>query len=320
MAKLSRPRRGSLQYWPRKRARKVIASVNWNALSLKNIQDNSKILGFIGYKVGMKSAYVKDSTPDSMTKNKRIAIPATIIECPAMKIFSVRFYKNGIVKDEVLASNIDKELKRKIKFPKKHSKKIDDIKDYDNIKVIVYSIVKTTGIKKSPDISEMALSGSIENKIKFAKEYFNKELRVKDVFDKMQLVDIRGITKGKGLEGSVKRFGLGLKGHKSEKGIRRQGSLGQWHPARVTFRTPMAGQMGMFVRAVFNSKIIDISNINEKNINPSGGFKNFGNVKTDYLILSGSVQGPSKRQLIITQPLRKTKNTDKKIYELLELR
>jgi len=318
MAKLSRPRRGSLQYWPRKRAKKALPSVSWTKISSEN--NSKKLMGFIGYKVGMKSAYVKDSTPDSMTKNKRITIPVTIVECPAMKILSVRFYKNGIVVDEVLASNPDKELKRKIKFPKKHSEKIEDVKDYEDIRVIAYSVVKTTGIKKSPDISEIALGGNVEDKLNFVKEHFNKEIKVKDIFDKMQLVDIRGITKGKGLEGAVKRFGIGLKGHKSEKGRRRAGSLGPWHPARVTFRAPMAGQLGMFARHVLNSTVLDVSSINEKNINPASGFKNFGNVKTDYLILTGSVQGPSKRQMVLTQPLRKTKKTEKKNYELIELR
>jgi len=43
--------------------------------------------------------------------------------------------------------------------------------------------------------------------------------------------------------------------------------------------------------------------------------KNFGDVKTDYLIVDGSVQGPSKRQLIITAPLRQTKRQAKKNYE-----
>ncbi len=318
MAKLSRPRRGSLQYWPRKRSKKSLPSVSWTKISSENI--SNKLMGFIGYKVGMKSAYVKNSTPDSMTKNKRIVVPVTIIECPPMKIFSVRFYKYGIVANEVLAQNLDKELKRKVKLPKNYSKKIEDIKDYDDIKIIVYSIVKTTGIKKSPDISEIALGGSLDDKINFVKEHLNKEIKVKDIFNKMQLVDIRGITKGKGLEGAVKRFGIGLRSHKAEKGRRRPGSLGPWHPARVTYRAPMAGQLGMFVRPVLNSKIIEVSSINEKNINPSSGFKHFGNIKTDYIILTGSVQGPPKRQMVITQPLRKTKQTEKKNYELIELR
>jgi large subunit ribosomal protein L3 len=319
MAKLSRPRRGSLQYWPRKRAKSILPSVNWNNISSKN--NDKKILGFIGYKVGMMSAYVKDNTPDSMTKNKRVVFPVTIVECPPIKIFSARFYKNKLIIAEVLAGNLDKELIRTVKLPgKTYSKKIDDIKDYDDVRILVYSTVKRTGLKKSPDMTEVAIGGSLDDKIAFVKEHFGKELKINEVFEKLGLVDVHGVTKGKGLVGAVKRFGIGLKGHKSEKGRRRAGSLGPWHPARVTFHAPQAGQLGMFSRVVYNNKILDIANINEKNINPSSGFKQFGNIKTDYIILNGSVQGPAKRQMILTMPARKTKKQEKKNVELIELR
>ena len=87
------PRKGSLQYWPRKRAAKFLPRVNWN----NKINSSKKLQGFICYKVGMTSCHVKDKTPNSMTKDKKIAIPVTIISCPPMKIFSVRFYKNKLV-------------------------------------------------------------------------------------------------------------------------------------------------------------------------------------------------------------------------------
>lgn len=318
MAKLSRPRRGSLQYWPRKRAKKILPSVNWNAIYTQN--DSKGLLGFIGYKVGMSSAYAKDLTADSMTKNNRISFPVTIIECPPLKILSVRFYKNNKITTEVLSNNFDKEIKRVVKLPKNSSKKIDEIKDYDDIRLLVYSEVKKTGIKKSPDLIEIAIGGTLEEKINFAKDNLNKEIKVSDVINKAQLVDVRAVTRGKGLQGAVKRFGIGLKSHKSEKGRRRAGSLGPWHPARVTFQTPQAGQLGMFTRIVYNNKVIEVGNINEKNINPSSGFKHFGNILTDYVILRGSVQGPTKRQMILTAPLRKTKRQDKKNFEVIDYR
>lgn len=319
MGSLSRPRKGSLQYWPRKRARKILPSVNWKGISSKN--DDKKLLGFVGYKVGMVSAFVRDMTPESMTKNKRITIPATVIECPPLKIFSVRFYKDKKIVSEILSEKLDKELKRKLKLPKTSSKKkLDDIKDYDDIKIVTYSTVSKTSIKKKPDVSEFAIGGSKEDKLAFVKENLGKEIKISDVFENMQLVDVRGVTKGKGMQGPVKRFGITLRQHKSEKGLRKVGSIGPWHPAHVSFRVPMAGQMGFFTRSVYNNKVIDINSINEKNINPPSGFKNFGQIKTDYLILRGSIQGPSKRQLILTQPLRKTRKQDKLNFELIELR
>lgn len=310
MAVRKSPRKGSLQFWPRKRARKFLPRVNWDA-----INSGKNLKGFICYKAGMTSLVVLDNTPNSMTKGKKIVIPTTILECPPMKILSVRFYKHGIVKKEILNEHLEKELKRKIKIPKKkHS--LNDLKseDYDDVKVIVYSEVKKTNLKKTPDITEIGISGSKEEKFNFAKENLNKEISVRDVFEKNQLVDLRGLTKGKGLQGPVKRFGLTLKQHKSEKGQRRPGSLGPWHPARVTFRVPMAGQMGMFTRAIYNGKIISLG----KSEGKFNGIKNYGDIKTDFLIVHGSVQGPAKRQLLITAPLRETKKQKKKVFEVIE--
>jgi len=239
------PRKGSLQFWPRKRAAKFLPSVNWKA-----IDSGKNVKGFICYKAGMASALVKDDTPDSMTKGKEKTVPVTILECPAMKIFSVRFYNDGKVVDGVLGEKLGKELKRKINLPKK-VRRMDDVKkEYDDVRVIFYSVVKKTNLKKKPDLVEIGMVGSLEEKLSFIKENLDKEISVLDVFENGQLVDFRGLTKGKGFQGPVKRFGIKLKFHKSEKGRRRPGSLGPWHPARVIFRVPMAGQLGMFTRAV----------------------------------------------------------------------
>jgi len=309
MPKGKRPRKGSLQFWPRKRARKLLPSVNWNV-----INSGKNLKGFIIYKAGMASALVKDNTPNSMTKDKQITIPVTILECPPMKIFSVRFYKNGKVAKDILAEQFDKELKRKVKLPKKSSGKIDDVKDYDNVSLIIYSQVKKSGLKKKPDLTEIGIKGSLDEKIAFVKENLNKEIFVSDVFENGQLIDLRGLTTGRGFQGTVKRFGIKLKRAKSEKGRRRPGNLGPWHPARVTFRVPMAGQLGMFTRVHYNQKIIGIGKGEIKNI------KNYGDIKTDYIIAAGSVQGPSKRQLLATTPLRESKKQSKKSYELIGLK
>jgi large subunit ribosomal protein L3 len=314
MAQPKTPRSGSLQFWPRKRASKFLPSVNWSSV---NTNSSKGLKGFIGYKAGMVSGYVLDNTPDSMTKGKKIIIPMTVLECPKIKIFSVRFYKNGKVMNEVVSKNPDKELKNKIKFNKKEPGNIEHVKDYDDIRVIIYSLVKNTGIKKTPDLSEVAIVGSLDEKLNFVKANLHKEISVSEIFERGKLVDIRGLTKGKGLQGPVKRFGITLKSHKSEKGQRRPGSLGPWHPLRVTYMVPMAGQMGMFTRVVYNNEIIEVGS--EKN-SLLKNIKNFGDVKTEYILVRGSVPGPSKRQLLITPSFRETKKQAKKKFQLLELR
>src|SRR3989344_391647 len=103
---------GSLQFYPRKRSAKILPRTNWNIVTQSG--KNTGLLGFIGYKIGMKSAYVKDETANSMMKGKRIIIPVTLIECPPLKILSVRVYKHGKIVKETMNANLEKELSRKI--------------------------------------------------------------------------------------------------------------------------------------------------------------------------------------------------------------
>lgn len=314
MGTIHKPKAGSQQYWPRKRAERILPNVNWNAIKTSS----TGLMGFIGYKVGMTSAFVKDDTADSMTKGKKIILPATIVECPELKIFSVRFYKNKKVVGDVIVSN-DKELKHIVRVPKQVGK-IEDFKaDFDDVRVIVYSEVKKTDIKKTPDMIELAIAGTKDQKLAFVKEKAGKSISVSEVFSK-GLVDVRGVTTGHGLQGPVKRFGISLKSHKSEKGVRRPGSLGPWHPARVTFVTTMAGQLGFFTRVLFNNMILKTAKISDLNINKAGGFPHYGNIKTEFLVISGSLPGPQKRPLLLTTSLRPTKYTNKRKLEFIELR
>jgi len=314
---LHRPRHGSLQFWPRKRARKELPSVNWRPLERKTVGSKG-ILGMIGYKAGMISVLVKDNTLHSQTKGKQIVIPATIIECPKIKILGIRFYKAGKTAIDILADDIDKELKKIVKIPKAAGKgKLEGIKteNYDNIRLLVYTLPKKVEFKTS-NIAEVGLEGNLNEKLNFAKSILGKEISIKDIFEKGKLVDIHSVTKGKGFTGPVKRFGLHLKAHKSEKGVRRPGSLGPWHPARVTWRAPLAGQMGYFTRVHYNNKILEIDSA-EKIAHIT--LDNFGKIKNDYLIVKGSVGGPAKRAIFMVYAARPTKHTSKEAFEIVKI-
>ena len=171
MGRRSQPRSGSLQIWPRKRAERFLPGVNWNAIK------GQGLLGFIAYKVGMTSCLVKDLTANSLSKDKRIIVPVTVLEAPSMKIFSVRLYKNGLCNAEIVLSS-DKELKRVIKIGKVG--KIEDLdkKEFDDLRVIVYSQVGKTAIKKTPDMIEIGFGGKLEEKIAFVKEKAGKDIFV----------------------------------------------------------------------------------------------------------------------------------------------
>jgi large subunit ribosomal protein L3 len=307
-----RPRHGSLQFYPRKKAAKILPSANWKQIS----SSEKGLLGFLAYKVGMISVLVKDSTDKVQTSKKQVIMPATILEVPSMKIFSVRFYKNNKVLSEMVVSN-EKELKKKLKVPKE-IKKLDSgvPENYDDLRVLAYSLAKQTSIKKTPDLIELGIQA--DNKLDYAKSLIGKEITLQN-FSHGNLLDVRGVTKGKGMQGPVKRFGVKLRFHKSEKGQRKVGSIGPWHPARVTFRVPMAGQMGLFSRIIYNLYILNQGKISDKDINPKAGFKNYGKIKTSYLILSGSVQGPSKRQILLTPSFRQSKKQLKRKLSFIEV-
>ena len=314
MPSLKQPRSGSLQFYPRVRAEKFLPRVNWRPIPKKS--EKETVLGIIAYKVGMATAIVKDMTEKVLSSGKQIPIPVTILEVPQMKIYAIRFYKNNIPFKDIVVTN-DRILKKVVRIPKTlPSLEASIPSEYDDVHILIYTLVNTTSIKKTPDIAEIAITAP--NKQEFVKALTKREISLSD-FLRDNLIDIRGITIGKGTQGPVKRFGISLKQHKSEKGVRRPGSLGPWHPARVTFRAPLAGQLGFFSRIAYNSYIITAGKIAEKDINPIAGFRDYGKIKTSYLLVKGSVMGPPKRQLLLTHAFRKTHNQEKRKYQFIEL-
>ena len=284
MAKKHHSRHGSMQFWPRKRAKRIYPRTrSWPDL------DGAKLLGFAGYKAGMTQVSIRDNT-NSITKGQIISVPATIIECPPLKPLSLRFYKHhsygSVIIGEIFSKALDKELSRKITLGKKQKEeKIPE--NYDYLKLVVYTQPKLTTIgKKKPEVIELGISGELE----FAKLLLNKsEIKIEDVFRENQYIDIHAVTKGKQ--------------HKSEKGTRRVGSLGNWYAK--TWRVAHPGQTGFFKRTEHNKLIFRIEN--EKEINPNSGFHKYGVVKNDYVLIKGSVAGPQKRAIVLTEPIRDKK-------------
>ncbi|MBU1974011.1 MAG: 50S ribosomal protein L3, partial [Nanoarchaeota archaeon] len=304
MGKKKHPHRGSMQFWPRKRARYSLARV-------RSWAEESKVkpLGFVGYKAGMTQLRLDDSRPKSLTKGQTIVYPTTIVECPPMVIFGVVFYKNKRKFASILHSKLAKELKKKIQLPKKQLTKMDEIKEFDDLKLLIHTTPKLTGIgTKKPKISEIALGGAKEEKLSYAQENLGKEIKIEDVFENGVLVDLHGITIGKGFQGTVKRYGVQIRQHKSEKTKRGIGNLGGWTPKRVDFRVQQPGKMGYHLRTEYNKQILKIGNDGE-NITPKGGKNRYGVIKNSYVLVKGSIPGPKKRAVVITQAIRPNKSS-----------
>jgi len=236
--------------------------------------------------------------------------PATILECPPLKPFSLRFYNKTCHKLELIteipASNLDKELKRKIRLPKKTSiKKIPD--SFNEISLLVYTQPKLVSAlpKKKPEIFEIMIGGK-EN-LEYAKSLLEKEIKISDILQPGKLVDIHAVSKAHGFQGPVRRFGVALRQKKSEKSVRNPGSLGPWNQQQHTmYRVAHAGQTGYHTRTEYNKLVLKIDS-DPKKINPKGGFKNYGLVKNDYVLVRGSIPGTRKRLIRFIPSIRPNK-------------
>ena len=308
-----------MQFWPRKKAKRSYARVR----SWINPQKKGMV-GFCGYKVGMAHIIATDDIPNSLTQKQTVSIPVTIIECPPIKIASVVFYKKSLDGDriisEVFAEKFDKELGKKINVPKKPGKKLEEITGFDDIKVKIYTQPKLTGIgAKKPQIFEIALGGTKEDKLTFAKEHLGKEVKIQEVFSPGEQIDIHSVTKGKGNQGPMKRFGISLRNHKSEKSIRNPGSLGGWKSqGKVMFRVSHAGQTGYHLRTEYNKWVLKIGE-DGKEVNPKGGFQNYGLVKGSYMILKGSIGGSRKRLITFAKAMRPNSKVPNKPLEITKV-
>ncbi|MFC1754289.1 50S ribosomal protein L3 [Thermoproteota archaeon] len=311
-----KPRDGSMQFWPRKKARRQYPKIrSWAA------KKEAVPLGFSGYKVGMAHVMYTDNRKTSQTKGQDISCPVTIIECPPLKVVGVRFYKKDAygskaAKDIVVPA--EKELARKVHLPKKsRDKELEKIdpEEYDDITIIVCTQPKLAGIgKKKPEIFEIGLGGSIKEKLDYTKSILGKDLKISDIFKEGGLVDIHAVTKGKGFQGPVKRFGIGIRSHKSEKTKRGPGSLGGWKgQGHFMYRIAHAGQTGYQTRTEYNKWVMKIGHDPKdiEAVNPKGGFKSYGIVKNPYVLIKGSVTGPAKRLIRINTALRGRKQTPK---------
>lgn len=307
IGKRHNPRRGSLMYWPRKRAKRIYSRVrNWPS------SDEIKPLGFAGYKAGMTHIIAIDNRKTSPTKGEEIQIPCTVIETPSLFVFGLRFYKKTpsgfICVCDILSENISKEFKRKTILPKKRKKKIEDIKGFDDIKLLAHTKPKEAGVKrKKPEIFEVGVGGKeINKKTEFCRNLIGKEIKVSEVFKEGQQIDVISVSKGKGFQGPVKRFGVKLLSHKAEKARRKPGSYGPEGHAKLTYRAVMPGQLGYNTRVEYNKQILRIDS-DGKNIIPKGDFINYGLIKSDYIIIAGSVPGPRKRLIRLRHAMRPSK-------------
>ena len=303
-----------MAYYPRKYSKRIVGRIrNW-PLWVSDV----KLLGFVGYKVGMVHLFRIDNNPNSPFYGREIFCPATILEAPPLLVGGLRFYSNnqyGLkIFKEIWAEELPKNVFRKIPQIKTSSKGVskvakkeimDNLSNISEVRAICITQPWLTHIgKKTPEIMEIPISGDKLNATELGFNIIGKEIRIKDVFRSGQYVDVISITKGKGFEGVIKRFGVKIlpRWHKHRKGHRRIGSVGPTKPA-IMFTTPRPGQTGFHQRTEYNKLVLKIGE-DPNEVNPKGGFKHYGVIRNDFIILEGSIPGAIKRLIRLREPIR----------------
>lgn len=329
MGKKSKPKAGSMAYYPRVRAKSMIPK--FNSLTMPK-EDGVKVLNFYGYKVGMLHVMGINKHKGSPFNNQKVAISSTLVEFPPITVFGLRFYGGRVkkaMKDFVFTSKSGKFLSKRLSGITKAKEKGDLLKNaldfFETNKGKIKNLVliaqthpeKTTIGKKSPEVIELHLSGKPEDQIDFFKEKLGKDLEFNDFGKEDLYVDIKGITIGKGFQGVVKRFGIKRRHHKSEKGVRKIGATGPWHPPLIMSTVPRAGQMGCHNRVQANQKVLKI--LEPKDVAKKAGWEDYGVVKNKAVIFTGSLPGPVKRLLAFRFAGRKHKDVKTDISEITNI-
>jgi len=290
-------------------------------------------MGFAGFKAGGINIMTVDDRDRTPNFGKQFLNPSTVIATPPIRIVGIRGYKKGVngrhVGFDIYSRDAPKELSRKAEVKYKEDlfvKAEASLSSINSIMAIAAVVPKDANLaQKKPFVFEIAISGSDnQKKFDYVKGLFGKEIRITEVFQLGQYVDVLGITRGKGVEGPVTRFGVKRKQHKSRKSVRAVGTLGPISPAVVMYTVARQGQRGFHQRTEYNKRILLMSSADKDSqtaINPSGGFKHFGLIRDDYVVLRGSVPGVPKRILKLRQPMRETKRKiiEPKVVEVMSV-
>lgn len=286
-----------IRYWPKIKA------------------DAPKLLGFAGYKAGMTYVFAIEDRKRSPNFGKEVMKAATILEAPPLIVCGIRTYSHnpyGLQQlTECWMKNPPEEMERTLVLPENFNTEemLQKIADNQEQTSIVRAIVATQPSqaslsKKKPEVTEIEIGGgTIPQQIEFAKSLIGKTVTAEEVFKSGQFIDIAAITTGKGWQGPVKRWGVTIlqaKGRKTKRGI---ATLGPWNPHHLMYSIPRAGQMGYHQRIEYNKRILKMGK-DGKDVNVKGGFLRYGNLKSSYIIIEGSVPGTEKRTIKLRVPAR----------------
>jgi large subunit ribosomal protein L3 len=315
MPQPERPRKGSLGFGPRTRSASETPRFN----SWPDDDGQPGLQGFAGYKAGMSHVVMINDEPDSPREGMEETVPVTVVETPPMQVIALRAYEDTPYGKrpltEVWADEFHPALDRTLDLPDdpesgaSEEQIMDELESGNlaDVRAITHTVPgDLDGVpKKRPDVMENRVGGgSLEARVEFGLDVLGEgEYTVNDVFRAGEYADVAGVTKGKGTQGPVKRWGVQKrKGKHARQGWRRRiGNLGPWNPSRVRSTVPQQGQMGYHQRTELNKRLIDVA---EEDPTVEGGFINYGEVDGQYALVKGSVPGPKKRLVRLRPAVR----------------
>merc|ERR1711878_2752 len=318
--KFSAPRHGSLGFLPKKRAARHRGKVK--SFPKDDPKKLVHLTAFLGYKAGMTHVVREVDRPGSKVNKKGVVEAVTIIETPPVVVVGVvgyietprglrtfktvwaehlseecrrRFYKNWYRSKKKAFTRASKKWQED--GAKEIEKDLAKMKKYCKvIRVIVHTQMKLLKKRqKKAHIMEVQVNGgSVPQKVDWARDMLEKQVNVGSVFSQDELIDVIGVTKGKGYKGVTSRWHTKKLPRKTHKGLRKVACIGAWHPARVGFSVARAGQKGYHHRTEMNKKIYRIGDgvhtkdgkvvknnasteydLTEKTITPLGGFPHY---------------------------------------------
>jgi large subunit ribosomal protein L3e len=335
------PRHGSLGFLPKKRTQHKFGKIK--SFPKDDPKAECHLTAFMGYKAGMTHIVRNVTKPGSKLDKKDVVEAVTILECPPMVAVGIVGYvetpRGQRALSTVWAGHLSDECRRVFyktwykskkkaftKYAKKYEKESDKIdqelarmKKYcSSIRLLCHTQISLTKLsQKKAHIKEIQINGgSLDAKVDFCKGLFEKKIRVGSVFEQNEMIDVIGVTKGRGIDGVITRWGVTRLPRKTHRGLRKVACIGAWHPARVQFQVPRAGQNGFHHRTEINKKIYRVgkclaedpnngstaNDLTEKAVTPMGGFPHYGEINEDFIMIKGTCMGIKKR--VIT--LRKT--------------
>ncbi|WP_275097731.1 50S ribosomal protein L3 [Sedimenticola hydrogenitrophicus] len=210
------------------------------------------MLGIVGRKVGMTRVFTEEG----------VSVPVTVIEVEPNRVTQLRTIEN----DGYSAVQVTTGSRKASRVSKPEA-----------------GHLAKAGVEAGRGMWEFRLStGEVDG------FEVGGEIKV-DMFEAGQIVDVRGITIGKGFQGAVKRYGFRMQDatHGNSLSHRAPGSIGQCQtPGRVFKGKKMAGHMGNVKRSIQNLQVVRVDT--ERNL----------------LLVRGAVPGSRGGDVIITPAIK----------------